>query len=95
MKQAKHQVRRRPAPPKHDDPAVRPQSPRDCMRTRGETRTCDTCATVPPVLHVPVRQRGVFCGEHCPCCGQIVLRDGFEQARAVMQAVLCGRGRED
>ncbi len=33
-------------------------SPRDCMRVRGTGRTCEACHALPPVLHVPTRQRG-------------------------------------
>jgi hypothetical protein len=29
---------------------------------------CDTCGTVPAVLHIPLRLHGWFCPAHCPAC---------------------------
>jgi hypothetical protein len=44
-------------------------SGKNCMRVRGHGgRLCDRCGTKPAVIHVPIRAKGTFCSDCCPCC---------------------------
>jgi hypothetical protein len=44
-------------------------SSKNCMRVRiSGGRLCDRCGTKPAVIHVPVRAKGTFCSDCCPCC---------------------------
>jgi hypothetical protein len=43
--------------------------PRNCLRTNGNTRACETCGCTPAVLHTPIRAAGRFCATCCPHCG--------------------------
>jgi len=66
-------LRRRMGDPYRSGPGDGPlPSPRDCMRTRGTGRRCDTCHAIPIVLHVPTRLAGQFCPRCCPVCRQEV-----------------------
>lgn len=50
--------------------------PQNCLRLHGcvpsiaavVAGACRTCATVPDVLHVPLRVAGAFCPGCCPTC---------------------------
>jgi hypothetical protein len=41
---------------------------RDCKRSTTMRAQCDTCGTVPAVLHIPLRLHGWFCPAHCLAC---------------------------
>ena len=44
-------------------------SSKHCMRVRESGgRLCDRCGTKPAVIHVPIRAKGTFCRDCCPCC---------------------------
>ncbi len=40
----------------------------DYKRSSTMRAQCDTCGTVPAVLHIPLRVHGWFCPAHCPEC---------------------------
>lgn len=42
--------------------------PRNCMRTKGNMRSCDVCKVTPLFLHTPIRAAGRFCATCCPNC---------------------------
>jgi hypothetical protein len=37
-----------------------------CVLTRRAGGRCDDCGSAPDVLHIPLRERGVFCETCCP-----------------------------
>jgi hypothetical protein len=47
--------------------------PRMCLRTAHVSGPCSKCgAPMEPVVHSPLRIRGLFCGACCPCCAPAV-----------------------
>ena len=40
----------------------------NCLRTRRCAAPCATCGVTPDIVHMPIRERGLFCGDHCPAC---------------------------
>lgn len=47
------------------------REPKNCLRSRRETGTCDRCGHNPVVTHVPLRRRGTFCPMCCPACNPV------------------------
>ena len=41
---------------------------RVCKRSTTMRAQCDTCGTVPAVIHIPLFVHGWFCPAHCPEC---------------------------
>jgi hypothetical protein len=47
--------------------------PRMCLRTAHVSGPCPKCGVpMEPVVHSPLRIRGLFCGACCPCCAPAV-----------------------
>lgn len=62
-----------PAPKREPAPA---RGPVACLRRKQHFweigRLCGRCGAQPVVLHVPMREKGVYCEACCPACTAIV-----------------------
>ena len=62
--------------------------PRMCLRTAHVSGPCSACgAPMEPVVHSPLRIRGLFCAACCPCCAPTAVA-GSEPSPAIDGAVL-------
>src|SRR5438105_10801988 len=64
----------------------------NCLRTRNCAAPCATCGQTPDIVDMPISERGLFCGDHCPCSNGLELGTGRRDVALVQSRAFTSKG---